>query len=590
MMKIVFAVLAIVLCAMAEPQVEIPFKFCSMSAVGTANVSGYPTPFPLKMIRVKDTARYDIFGDEQMTQLVGSIISRPDLTDSSAFGESYFYMNNQQSHQCQYLSSSIGMFSTYSYMGKSDEGLYRFGLGSAAMMFANDEGIVSEEFDIMGFVTVSIKYNQVDYSYVHEKEDDAFSLVDDGCQSLASSATKAISSRFCLDLKLPEYMCSVNATGKINWGVDIPIKMYRVGDVVRFDVISPKAPGSVLIRSDFNDPKVFINEGDACSYDDIRYSLDAFKFVELDEDVEVFSCTDYFGNRFTLYFNHTDSRELFAEALELNQKLAWTIIYTNVNYKYVVDSPDDVFTLTNDDCPMAAAPAKFSKTSIQCSAAGHITPTYPGCAMTITATSDIGNATIFAMAKPSGFVYQKVIADGEIAQLVRCDIKSALHPGQCLAIEGSGKSCDEYWVYPDEGMGSVEYYGEPEVVGCPEGYSGECKMYCGKNYNYPCYTLNTDNVVTQVVQYYGDFALATNYTYDITNAPTLADFNGTRCDGTVLDAPTEDPCIPEPPSHSSVTPGPSPAPGPHQSSTNPSSGSFCIPSILVVVAVLFAMF
>jgi len=578
-----------VLCAMAEPQVEIPFKFCSMSAVGTATVSGYPTPFPLKMIRVQDTARYDMFGDEQMTQLVGSIISRPDLTDLSPYGETFFYMKNDApAPACTSFNAPLGMFSMYEYMGKSDEGLYRFGLASSAVMYANDDGIVSEEFNIMGFTTVSIKYNQVDYSYVHEKEDDAFSLDDDGCQSLASSATKAISSRLCLDLKLPEYMCSVNATGKYVLGtLEIPVKMHRVGDVVRFDLTGSKDSGSVLIRSDFASPQMFINNVEGCSHQDVRYYLDAFKFVELTSDgLEVFSLLDIFGNRFTLYFNHTDSREFFGEVVEANdlrKMLTLNIVYTNVNYKYVVDTPDDVFTLTNDNCPLAAAPAKFSKTSIQCSAPGNITPTYPGCAMTITTKSESGGATIFAMVKPSGFVYEKVFEGGETPYLVRCDIVNASHPGQCLAIEKYGDYCSERWIDSAESMEPIEYYGEPEVVECPEGYSSECKMYCGKNYNSLCYTLNTDNVLTQLLQYHDGGVMVTNYTYDITNVPTLADFNGTRCDGTVLDAPTEDPCAPEPP-------GPSPAPGPHQSSTTPSSGSFCIPSILVVVAVLFAMF
>ena len=60
---------------------EVPPAFCSISANGTATVTltkgGDPLTKYVRMIRVRSTVRYDLYSDEEHTDLYASLINRP---------------------------------------------------------------------------------------------------------------------------------------------------------------------------------------------------------------------------------------------------------------------------------------------------------------------------------------------------------------------------------------------------------------------------------------------------------------------------------------------------------------------------------
>ena len=182
-MKFVFAVVAaLVVYTLAEKSLS--DVICSVSGTGTASFNG--AVLPGKMIRVRDTVRYDMFQDTDMKTLFASIIMRPDV------GKTFFVSPNLQS-----CSSSNGFLKLDDYVFKeTKDGLDIFAIGETKMYLIHENNTLLKEELSTPHGLVVINYTSFDKTFVHE-EDAAFSIDHAECPPAKSAATLADTSIQC---------------------------------------------------------------------------------------------------------------------------------------------------------------------------------------------------------------------------------------------------------------------------------------------------------------------------------------------------------------------------------------------------------
>jgi len=192
MMKFAFVVLCIVACAAIAK--EIPESMCSVSATGTVTITigGMEWPYTGKMIRVGDTAKYEVYGQNHAT--LAAIYIRPDKAKTYVIHTTMGFMTFP----------SLNM-SDYEY--NSEKGCFAANVegGSGEVYFDDSDKLTKENFTISHQtyknITVTIEYgDDVNYDYTHDSADEEFSCVDIGPQCDDDSktiATQAITSEVC---------------------------------------------------------------------------------------------------------------------------------------------------------------------------------------------------------------------------------------------------------------------------------------------------------------------------------------------------------------------------------------------------------
>jgi len=600
-MKGVFCVL-LAIAASAMAYNEIFEHICSVSAVGTATISNHGS-FTAKMMRVRDTARYDFYRQDD-NALFGTILVRPDLY--------YTYLNFSFLPQ---VCESVYDFSlsSYNYDGKTAEGYdyYTYGGGyymsdePVAGFYLNGNTIVKESFMFTdNELEIMINYNSVDNDYVHDEVDDVFSLFNTNCSWAAEDAPRAQTWKDCYFPSLPDFMCSVsaNGTGVVHFDedsdVEVNVKMMRVRNTARYDFTDPKTQTlvvSVVVRSDTYDAFVFNALTSECKTTDYFRVPDEFDSIT-DDGLDLYDDYECY-----LYFNHT-TKELVAEKLDLWGSISAEMKYSSVNQDYVHETVDGAFTLDYDSCPEEARTEVLSaKTSWSCSPPKVMKTVVPGCAYQFTAMVDPDSYFYYSFGEMyEGSVMMKddipqlvFIQMGNTSLLFRCDIRD--QQGRCLSIihlfddyygyeseyciDDEYSNLDEYYMFFP--FYDFEYRGDPIDVTCPDKSSG-CKKYCNygeetHGYEDSCRVYDKDGHVVS-----GDYFKS----IVVKNiAPSVNEFKGVLCDGSNLDAP-DNPCGDGSGSQGSHGSG-SQGSGSHGSN----SSAFILPSVLVVaVALVLSLF
>jgi len=601
MMKVVFVCLALVLCAMAQFPVfpsDIMF-ICSMSGSGKATIP-HVGEFSFKMIRVRDTARYDLL--DSNNNVVASVVTRPDLESS------FFYY----SQSCVSLDEYFPLRS-YTLNVSNTEGQYEFNYGPvtpvARMTFSKKLDILSEFFVLPVVGTVTFEYSSFDYSYRHDVEDDAFSLDNDGCPEAKSKATQA-KSELCEIIPMPDNICSISAVGKASVNEkDLFVKMIRVGSTARYDFFDDSAMTEfyasfiervgTVFSNFFYAPSLHI-----CDDDDYPPLIDLFNSEGTTDGLDVFSFSH--DSRFVMVFDH-NTHILVKEVLPIYGADV-TINYSSVNYDYIHNENDDAFSVDDEMCPEDLNRTANALSS-QCPK--KVSVVRPGCAFEMLGTDvNVEVLSKVLMKGDDGFAVMNVTdlkTHTSSMMTLRCDIK--LSTGACFAHYNTSDTCMSYYSsFSSYFYKSYSYVGEPENVACPDGSDG-CKKYCDAS-GFSCITLDKDGRLSaqdDVIVTYTDYI------------PTVDDFKGyLACDGEDFVVP-ENPCIPDPSSsisdsssnsgtstYSSTTSSTSGVSSSVSgvsssvSSTSPSSAvppsavssaAFPLPSILLLlVFVLFALF
>ena len=190
------------LCSDSKP---LPDSLCSVSANGTAQVTsdnaGSPLTMYFKMIRVKNTARYDLYTDAQQSSLYASIFIR-----SYTFG---VFLYDAIEEQCKNSFKVFFPFSGYRYTVTADGyDIYETADNNSRIFFYSGTYRISKEelslFDSGPVKSVVMNYDNVDLTYEHNTLDDAFSLDTDiaSCSDLKSQPILALTSYQCSELKV----------------------------------------------------------------------------------------------------------------------------------------------------------------------------------------------------------------------------------------------------------------------------------------------------------------------------------------------------------------------------------------------------
>lgn len=589
MAKFAFVVLAVVACAMAQELT--PFDFiCSVSGTGKATIPGMGE-YSVRMIRVKDTARYNVL--DLKGNVIATIVHRPDLQHT------YFSMKSLSPNSCQ--ETSCLALSDYEMEGEATEGAV-FTLEEDSQVVAemefNEDYKLSREFfklPLPGNVNVTIEYSSVNYSYWHGEEDDFFSLDDDSCPAAASDATEALS-RDCGDVTMPINMCAVSAIGT-SWFVseELTVKMVRVNDYVRYDFFKDRKMTQLdctyLNRPDAG--RIYIyrpGETSSCNSPFKTWNLTEYTYEGLVDGLDLF--TTYLG-LMKLFFDH-QTHKLVREVIVFGN-FPMSINYDSVDYDYVHNVADSEFNLNYEECPDVVKVNAAEAVSSVCPRI--IYPQFPSCAFDMSVMLDgqvMSNAKVLMGDDNYGFVSMG-------GRIMRCDIRS--RKGRCLVVDRDDECSEEFEYFSEIVPTTFTYYDEPETVPCPDDSSVTCKDYCYDKKNNVCVTVDENN------RLHGFYGYSVSFSDPV---PTVDDFKVKMCGGRQLDAP-EDPCIPDPSSsaHSSSDSGTSTqssgssgtsshlssnSGSSAHSSTKPtepsdlSSASFSFPSILLFVAVLFALF
>jgi len=336
-MKFAFVILGIVACVIAQ---EIPYKMCSVSGSGSAviAISGRPETYTAEMIRVGDTARY-LIKDKDTT--IASIYVRPDVEK----GKTYLLYTKQG-----FMSIGCLKLSEYTYDGECFS--TQVDNVKARMCFEKEE-LKTENFIIPLSkdltMDVTINYKDVDYDYVHNEVDDAFSCQDVSdiavCKDEESKtkAEHALTSEVC-GSPIPEEMCSVSALGtaKIE-GFDDPAyscEMIRVGDTARYLVLDDKTPvASIYVRPDIEKGKTYLLHHKA-GY----MAIGCLKLSEYTFDGECFS-TEVDNVKAHMCFEKDGLKsEKFEIVINKELTMNITIDYEKVDYEYVHNEVDDAFS------------------------------------------------------------------------------------------------------------------------------------------------------------------------------------------------------------------------------------------------------
>jgi len=167
---------------------ELPEKLCSFTANGTAAFSGLENLY-VQVFRVKNTARYDFYTDEGMTQLKYSVFDRPDL------GASFVYNPVDEEAVCRksYTTEEYSTFSPFyrHYYDRTEDGNDIFtGFGK---LYIDKEtfDLVAEEKNIpyneMIGVQIVITYDvkTLNYDWVYDNVDDQLFRPDNTDESCA---------------------------------------------------------------------------------------------------------------------------------------------------------------------------------------------------------------------------------------------------------------------------------------------------------------------------------------------------------------------------------------------------------------------
>jgi len=617
MKEFLFVFAAIVACAMALDE-DLQKRLCSIEATGTATT---PTlsGLPVHMIRVRDTARYDIGGG--LFSL--SFITRPDLSSS------FYFTSISGNNNC----GDMYAISLSDYMDSGEEDAYAiWGYDPQTQtdyiksaIYFNGDSLVKEYFRFSDTLNVTITYTNVNYDYKHDQIDNAFSFTEEQCSNIAMALTNASQARtslMCGFVDMPSNFCSLTANGTLtmistDFIVDASkhVKMTRVKDYVRYDIYDDsehtKFNSSYILRPDIGYSFFYMPKNPDESTFEKCYSYSEsinllfYSYKETTEDG-----LDVFTERAkALYFNHSNgfiAREEFQIKDGYYQRYEIYINYTSWDYGYVHDEDDnETFSLKYDKCPDEAwSETKYAISSLQCSEAKFVQSAFP-CAFEVEV--DIAgevNYTQKVMYKNSNFFYTSV-ATAHYRYLIRGDITDGKGNWYCSDYDfeyekNESGYCQEYYSSLMEGhlralLGSFEYRGEPVSVTCPDNSAG-CLRYCDYDPEYnSCYYFKNGAPVLV-----GDTA----FTYKST-VPTLEDFEGEFCNGTALPTP-EDFChqpdpssgTPVTPSSSSKVPATSSSKAPATSSSKVpatsskaastvESASFSIPSILIAVVAMF---
>jgi len=582
-----------------------------VSATASVTVTGAPVTLTGKMIRVRNTARYDVYLPNN--ELYGSIIFREDMRDT------VFYRKGED--ECYWF--SLLKYDNYNFYGKDDKGhdyyAYRSYYNSThyeeyAAIYMNGEDVVKEVFRLPDSdFEVIIDYTEVNYDYVHEQIDDAFSLGEDVCYGrYSSNATMTKTSSVCVSVTIPDNVCSLKAEGKATlrngygYGDDIEanVTMYRVKDYVRYEFYNDTVlMFTVINRPDEWENYIYVNDEDpentVCTYfyggsERLYY----YSFAEITEDgLDLFS---YYSDVY-LAFNH-DNHDLVKEGFSVSFHtssgfdvyLILSINYTSLDYKYVHDDDDDLFVMKDDKCPEdSKGKPKYASTTLLCSPVKTFKPTFPGCAFEVEMSfEDYGSYSeefkyvAKVMMKDDDLYYMKVTVFNS-SMLMRCDFSTN---GMCYfvahEVEDDEDHCDQTYMTREEFFPffTVTYRGEPEDVKCPDNSTG-CKQYCNFNgYGIECAVIDKKGYLVGI--YDEIFSLLT---YKDT-VVTLDDFKGVDCSGEPIEAPTEDPCSNPSSSHTSRSSSRTSSSRTHGSGSSVSSASFSLPSIFVVIAFLLILF
>jgi len=215
-------------CSKPDPE-PVPENMCSIE--GDASVTmeydgqALQVPFIGKMIRVKDTARYDVFAPNQMDTPMATIVVRPDADRYGELGHTYLNVVKGLFPFDGCIDRENIPLSQYNYVEgriyeKKVEDL------TAKISFTEDGLLDQETFEIVFYepptpvqvreegshvVKVTMNYDHLNYNYRHTTEDKAFSLDVEDYPEVAEPALLAISEEQCPNL--PTLSSSFSSAG-----------------------------------------------------------------------------------------------------------------------------------------------------------------------------------------------------------------------------------------------------------------------------------------------------------------------------------------------------------------------------------------
>jgi len=565
-------------CCLAREIPKAVQRICSVTGTGTATVSSIPGTHNVRMVRVRDNARYDIF-DASNGEVVVTVLSR----DS----KSYFYV--KENNTCKKAISFLSL-DRYNSMGIDKEGLDVYaaallgpqGKSYLAAMYFDGNNLVKEYFNALSSfdLKITINYDNIDYSYTREESDNVFNMDESQCYSVSTNVTAKTSS-LCGFVSIPDNICSFKAEGTATVGsTKVNVTMVRVGVYSRYDFYFENKTyyASIVTRPDedytyYYKPK---QDNPVCaSYDTINYKM--FEYEKTEDGYDIFSSSLFYNE---LHFDH-ESHELVVEKLAFPHGSSYLFLdafYSSWDHSYVHEDDDYLFSF--EECNNnAKKKALYAQTSIMCSGKQVLKPEFPGCAFEYEMDYSSGVTYNYKELIKDDVVYFVKISYGSYHSLLRCDIKDS--NGKCLHILKQTTGCEEEFSKVDDDLTGFEYLGVPIDVDCPDNTTG-CKKYCDYDFYYNlCYIVDKRgyiiNINGKTLTYTG-------------KSPSIHDFEDTFCNGTSLPAPPS-PCSLPTSSTTSSTITSSTTSSTITSSAPLSSSSFIIPStILVIIAILFVLF
>jgi len=560
---VVFALF--VVCALAYREVPKAIQhICSINGTGTATVASVPGTHKVKMVRVRDTARYDIINSTNDEVFITIL-----LRSSS----SYFY--RKDTGKCKQDTSLTLNF--YESEGKDNEGLDVYamevlgpqGTRYMAAMYFDGDNLAKEFFNVSGTdVDVIIKYDSINYDYTREEDDNIFNMDSSQCPNVGYNVSAKTSS-LCNFVSIPDNFCSFKAEGTatLGWnGVMVNVTMTRVKDYARYDFTANETLyGSIVMRADlrycyFYQPKE--NKSVCKTYDII--SMNDFEYERTINGYDIFSTMLSYHH--SLYFDH-ETHELAKEDFILHYSSSTLYLrttYSSWDHSYIHEDDDFFFSIENDACPQQVQEkAKYAQTSLMCSGEHTLKPKFPGCAFEFQMPKGGIIYSIKAMTK-NDEIYYINMSNQYYYSALRCDIKNA--KGSCLYSHRSGASCGEGYSSVENVLPLTEftYLGEPKDVDCPDNTTG-CKEYCDYGFDLnECRVINEKGYIVKL----NGITLTYNET-----SPSIHDFEGRLCNGTDIPSP-KDPCS-SPASTSSNS----------HTSVPLSSSSFTFPSVITAIIV-----
>jgi len=143
----------------------------------------------IMMIRVQDTARYDLYSSQNGGRF-GSVVLRPDLS------KGFVYISNPLSSLSNCLSFDFPKWSEFEHLYSTKDGLDVYGSDGFSVSFnRTTHEIVKETISVPILSSsmisdLSFTYRRVDYSYVHE-DDPSFNINENKCTVPSTNATTA---------------------------------------------------------------------------------------------------------------------------------------------------------------------------------------------------------------------------------------------------------------------------------------------------------------------------------------------------------------------------------------------------------------